>query len=268
MPQQERQGNTDMGQEIEYHDSMMKMLELIWGPGFMAPGGTGNIDRMVDGLDLRGKEILDIGCGTGGPACHLVEKHGAHTIGIDLEPQLIENARDRARQRGLQERAEFILVTPGPLPFKDYRFDLVISSGAFTQIPDKLDLFAECFRVLKPGGLVSNYDWTKPDESISEDMRYFFKLEGLTYALETPETFQELFQLAGFRDTSVVDGSDWYRRESRAEYELIKGELYPKMVEAMGEKDASHFVENWRAMVTVCEQGELMQTYCRAWKPA
>jgi phosphoethanolamine N-methyltransferase len=43
-----------MGQEVEYDDSMMKMLELIWGDGFMAPGGVENVDDMVNGLDIRG----------------------------------------------------------------------------------------------------------------------------------------------------------------------------------------------------------------------
>ena len=44
-----------MDHEVEYDDSMMKMLELIWGDGFMAPGGTENVDSMVNGVDLRGR---------------------------------------------------------------------------------------------------------------------------------------------------------------------------------------------------------------------
>ena len=60
-----------MSHEIEYNDAMMKMLELIWGEGFMAPGGTGNVDKMVEGLDLQGKRVLDIGRGIGGPDFYL-----------------------------------------------------------------------------------------------------------------------------------------------------------------------------------------------------
>ena len=114
---------------------------------------------------------------------------------------------------------------------------------------------------------MSNYDWTKPQAGISEDMKYFCKLEGLTYALETPATYRDLYQSAGFTDISLVDGSDWYRRQSRAEYELIKGDMYAQLVEAIGQQDANHFVESWRAMAIVCEKGELMQTYFRARKP-
>ena len=50
-----------MTQEIEYHDAMVTILELIWSDGFMAPGGKGNVDNLVEGLDVRNKSILDIG---------------------------------------------------------------------------------------------------------------------------------------------------------------------------------------------------------------
>jgi phosphoethanolamine N-methyltransferase len=253
-----------MGQEIEYHDAMIKMLEIIWGEGFMAPGGTGNIDRIVVGQDLRGKRVLDIGCGLGGPDHYLAEKYGAHTTGIDLEPQLIEIADASTNAKGLQPQCEFLLVEPGPLPFPDGSFDLVISSGAFTQVEGKPELFAECFRVLKSAGIVSCYEWTKPEGPISEDMKHFFRMEGLTYALETPETYQELFLSAGFGDTSLTDGSEWYCRRSREEYELIKGDMYEQLVEAIGKKDTDHFVKDWHSMVVVCEKGELTQTYIRA----
>jgi len=58
----------------EYHDAMITLLETIWGKGFMAPGGAGNVAIQVDGLDLIGKRVLDIGCGLGGPD-HLLADH-------------------------------------------------------------------------------------------------------------------------------------------------------------------------------------------------
>jgi len=39
----------------EYHDAMITLLETIWGKGFMAPGGAGNVAKQVDGLELSGK---------------------------------------------------------------------------------------------------------------------------------------------------------------------------------------------------------------------
>ena len=58
---------TDQSPHIdEYDDAMVALLELVWGKGFMAPGGAPNVRKLVAGLDMRGKTLLDIGCGIGG----------------------------------------------------------------------------------------------------------------------------------------------------------------------------------------------------------
>ena len=159
-----------MGKEVEYHDAMIRMLELIWGEGYMAPGGPAKTDDLVRGLELRGKRVLDIGSGLGGPACHLADQHRALVTGIDIEPQLVELAQARARTRKLQNRLNFLLVQPGLLPFPDASFDVIVSAGTFTQIADKRGLFAECLRVLVPGGALRNFDWTTPLESPSKEL--------------------------------------------------------------------------------------------------
>ena len=58
----------NMGHTNEYHQSVVKMLEVIWGKGYMAPGRAGNVKKMLEGIPTAGKNILDIGSGLGGPA--------------------------------------------------------------------------------------------------------------------------------------------------------------------------------------------------------
>jgi hypothetical protein len=76
----------------------------------------------------------------------------------------------------------------------------------------------------------------------------------------------ERFAAAGFGDVRTTDASDWYQVEARREYELIKNDLYVDMVNLLGQQDADHFVENWRAMVVVIDAGEMRQGYCRGTK--
>ena len=194
----------------------------------------------------------------------LAAKHGAHVVATDLEPPLIERARRRAATLGLSDRTEFEVVTPGPLTFEDESFDLVLSSGGLTQTADKLGIFRECLRVLKPGGAFSAYDWMKSDGEYSEDMRYWFEMEGLTYSMETPQGQEALLRAAGFDEVEVADHSAWYRAEVRKEYERLRTRDYPRLVELIGEADADHAVEDWRAMVVVCEKGEMLQVYSRS----
>ncbi len=251
----------------EYHDSMVAFLEWIWGRDYMAPGGEGNVDRMVAGIELAGRRVLDIGCGIGGPAFVLARKYGAEVTGIDLEPQLVARANRRAEELGLSERAEFRTVTLGDLPFPDRSFDLVFTSGALTQTEDKAGIAGECLRVLKPGGMLTCYDWLKNDAPISDDMRYFFEMEGLTYNLITLAELGRHLEEAGFVDVTLEDASDWYRRESRREYEKMRGEGRPEAFALIGEAQAAHMIEDWRSLVVVCEKGELRQGYTRARKP-
>ena len=256
-----------MSHEDEYHDNLITMLEIIWGEGYMAPGGPGNIAKMFEGLETQGKRVLDIGCGIGGPAFEMAEAHGCEVVGIDLEAPLVDRANKAAKAKGLADRCTFRVVEAGPLDFPDQSFDIVATSGAITQIADKEGIFRECLRVLKPGGYLTCYDWLKGDQPYSDDMHYWFKMEGLTYALGTLEEYEAVLRKCGFEDVVIEDASDWYREQARREYELMKGELHPQMVELLGKKDAEHFVENWRAMVVVCDKGEMRQGYCKARRP-
>jgi phosphoethanolamine N-methyltransferase len=256
-----------MNHENEYHDNMIKMLELIWGDGYMAPGGPGNVARLLRGLETRGKRILDIGCGIGGPAFEMASTFGAEVIGIDLEAPLIERATKAAADKNLADRCFFRTVDAGPLAFADESFDIVVTSGAITQTEGKAEIFRECFRVLRPGGHLTCYDWMKSAAPYSDDMLHWFKVEGLTYALGTLHEYKIHFEDAGFVEVEAEDASSWYHAEVNREYDLIRGDLYPRMVELLGQKDADHFVENWRAMAVVCNQGEMRQGYCRGRRP-
>jgi ubiquinone/menaquinone biosynthesis C-methylase UbiE len=252
----------------EYDEAMIASMDLIWGEGFMAPGGEGNVHNMVRGIELKGKCVLDIGCGQGRPACIVAEEYGAYVVGTDLEEHLVQRSIKRARQTGLSEQTEFHRVQPGPLQFEDNSFDLVMSSGAFTQVEDKLGMYRECLRVLKPGGMLSCYDWMKTAGEYSADMLYWFEVEGLTYAMKTPEEHRALYLQAGFQSAEVEDRSAWFRRQVRLEYEQISTGLRGNIVDLLGEEETVRFIEDWRAMTVVCEKGEMLQVYSRAYTRA
>lgn len=257
-----------MSHRDEYSTDMVAMLELLWGEGYMAPGGPGNVARMLRDIETRGKKILDIGSGLGGPALEMAATHGALVTGIDLEAPLIERASQAAAERGLDERCQFVRVAPGPLPFDDEAFDIVVSAGALTQTADALRLLEEALRVLVRGGHLSCYEWFKSPGDLSTEMREWIELEGLTYALRTQDEFRELMSSAGFLNAAVEDASAWYRKEAHRELDRMRGELYPQMVERLGREEADHFVANWEAMVIVLDRNEMRQGYCRALRPA
>ena len=107
----------------EYGDDMVALLQLIWGEGFMTPGGADYIRTTLAGRDLSGKRVLDIGSGLGGHDIALARDYGAEVTGIEIEPDLLARARKLAARENLSDRIRFELVSPGPLPFADESFD-------------------------------------------------------------------------------------------------------------------------------------------------
>ena len=54
----------------EYSESFVAGLEWIWGEGFMSPGGADEVLEILQGVDLTGKRVLDIGCGLSSALYH------------------------------------------------------------------------------------------------------------------------------------------------------------------------------------------------------
>jgi SAM-dependent methyltransferase len=254
----------------EYGDAMVEALELIWGEGFLSPGGPQEIARILAGLDLRGASVMDIGCGVGGIDFLLAQTHGAgEVIGIDVEAPNIERAAAEAARRGLGERVAFRVVAPGPLDFPAARFDFVFSKDAIIHIPDKEALFGEVFRVLKPGGWIAASDWLRIDEAPpSEAMHRYIEAEGLSFAMASAPRYRKAMAAAGFTGIEIADRNAWYADVARAELQAIGGPLHRRLVELVGEAETERQTQVWQRMLKVLDSGELRPTHLRGRKPA
>jgi len=105
-------------------------------------------------LELTEKSAaLEIGCGTGGCALHFAESIGCHVTGFDVNPEGIKSANAQAFSKSLQSRVSFLLHNAATqLPFTGATFDAIYSNDAVCHIPERLAVFREFLRVLKPGG--------------------------------------------------------------------------------------------------------------------
>ena len=246
---------TDEGQ---YGDKQIRFLETVWGEGFLSPGGTSEIDLVIGDIDCRGLKVLDIGCGCGGAVFHLIRQHGAaHAIGIDVEPLVIDRAKELASSYNLSAQAEFETVSPGPLPFEDQYFDMIFSKDAFLHIPDKETLMKDCARVLKPGGIIAASDWMRVDDNPpSPQMADYIKSEGLDMHMCSLNRYRDALADAGFGDIHLLDRNDWYKKLAREEIEQLKGPLRQQIIDLVGEEDADHTVEIWEKMANMLDLGE------------
>ncbi len=253
----------------EYDDGMQALLQIIWGEGFLSPGGAAEVARLFEGSDIAGCTVLDIGCGLGAIDELLVRQYGAASVvGVDVDPSLLASMRDRIERAHLAERIRAVQVTGGPLPFADSNFDVVFSKDSLVQIPDKPAIFAEVLRVLRPGGRFIASDWLRGGSAqYSADMLEFFRLEGIAYNMATLAESATALRTAGFEAVEIRDRHDWYMDLAQRELQAMEGQLNPVIVQRIGAKRARHFIDNWRQLVVVLKRGELRPGYLKAVKP-
>ncbi len=126
--------------------------------GQIARHSMKSAEEFVERLSiLPGTRVLDVACGTGNLALAAARK-GAAVTGIDIAPNLLEQARERASAEGLP--AVFEEGDAEALPYPDAHFDLVMSmfGAMFAPRPEKVA--SELSRVCRPSGVVAMANWT------------------------------------------------------------------------------------------------------------
>jgi ubiquinone/menaquinone biosynthesis C-methylase UbiE len=254
--------------KIHYPEDLIEWCELDWGEGFLSPGGGEEVAKIVEGLDLTGKHILDIGVGLAGPSCYLVKEHGAaHVIGIDVEDLVLKRAKQITEAQNLQDRITLKKVNPGPLPFADETFDIVFSKDAIIHIPDTQELFIEIFRVLKPGGWLATSDWYCDEKPFTDEMKDWVERYELDLAMKPIKLNHNRCQSAGFTEVKTIDRNKWYNEFCRNLLEEMRGPRYESYVEALGEDGAKIGIKSAEVSVTLTSQGQIRPGHLRGYKP-
>ncbi len=244
-------------------------LELIWGDGFLSPGGPAEVSRILKGKDITGCDVLDIGSGTGGVDIVLVRDHGAGTvIGIDVEKRLVDLATDRSRKLLLDGRIKYQVVDPGPLPFKNESFDVVFSKDAIIHVRKKEDIYSEALRVLRPGGWLLVSDWLRGEgDSITPLVQDFIAASGHDFTLVSLQDIGKIVEKLGFVEIDLEDRQAWYLKEAIAELEKLRGPLKHQFLERWGEKSTEDEIAFWEVLVAALRQGAMRPGHIQATKP-
>jgi ubiquinone/menaquinone biosynthesis C-methylase UbiE len=157
------------------------------------------LGRFGEWLELReGARLLDVGCGSGGPALRLAESTGARVVGIDLLEEGVSQATQLAEERGLAGRARFAKVdAEGPLPFEDESFDAVLSTDAMCHLPNRLETLREWHRVTAPGARILYTDPTIVTGLVT-DAEVAARSSVGVYVFSAQSINEELLAQAGF----------------------------------------------------------------------
>jgi len=145
--------------------------ELAGVPESAAESFAGVANPFSLGRLEPGERVLDLGSGAGTDSLVAAQMVGpdGYVTGIDMTPEMLAKARAAAEEMGVRN-VEFVEAEAEKLPFPDGSFDVVVSNGVIDLIPDKDAVFAELFRVLRPGGRIQLADVTI-QQPVSEEGR-------------------------------------------------------------------------------------------------
>ena len=157
-----------------------------------------------------GETVVDLGSGGGLDVFLAAAQVGpsGRAIGIDMTPAMIDRARANALSGGYTN-VEFHLATIDRLPLPDASVDCVISNCVLNLAPDKPAVFAEIFRVLKPGGRLAVSDIALKSELPEAIATSLAAHVGCIAGALPIELFHAQLAHAGFANITLVDsGAD------------------------------------------------------------
>jgi len=144
------------------------------------------------------EDVLDVGCGIGGPSRFLAKAFGCRVTGLDLTAEFVEVANMLARRTGLAGKVTYRQGDALDLPFPDASFDLVWSQNAAMNIADRDRLYAEMRRVLRPAGRLAIQDVAAGPGGEPYYPTPWASDKSISF-LFAPEVTREKLERAGFR---------------------------------------------------------------------
>jgi len=165
-------------------------------------GGLDATQMLARGMGLRpGMDLLDVGCGIGGPARYFAGEHECRVTGIDLTEEFVKGAESLTKLVKLEGRASFRKMSALQMPFETGSFDGAYMIHVGMNLADKEGVFREVGRVLKHGAKFTIFDlmrmregalrfplpWAISEETsfVAEAAQYRSALLAAGFAIET-----------------------------------------------------------------------------------
>ena len=217
-----------------YYDLVTDFYEYGWGRSFhFAPRVPGESFKesvarherhMAQALGLQpGMVAADLGCGVGGPLMEIARFSGARIVGVNSNAYQLGRARKLTEEAGLAHLADFLHCDFLDVDAPDESFDAAYSIEASCHAPDKVGIYGEAFRLLKPGACFGAYEYCMTDRFDASDplhlkLKADIQLGAGLLIIDDQPTVDDALRAVGFevleaRDLAVQPGPSipWYQ---------------------------------------------------------
>jgi len=127
----------------------------------------------------KGYQVLDVGCGVGGPMRNIARFGECNVTGINNNDYQIKQGSRLNRLQSLDKQCKFVKGNFCSLPFESNSFDAAFQIEATAHAADKRLVYGEIFRVLKPGQFFGGYEWALTDKYDAQNPRHVESKKGI-----------------------------------------------------------------------------------------
>ncbi|MDY2948013.1 class I SAM-dependent methyltransferase [Mannheimia varigena] len=175
----------------------------------LRPGGKLATDWLIGNGDFsKDKKVLEVACNMGTTAIQLAKQFECQIIGIDLDEEALEKARENIKEQEVEHLVQVQKANAVKLPFEDESFDIVINEAMLTMLPQeaKEKAIREYLRVLKPNGFLLTHDIMLNTENSDELLAELRDAINITVLPLTKPDWKALFHHCGFRNVETFSG--------------------------------------------------------------
>lgn len=220
----DRRATDHRGFVENYYDLATDLYEYGWGqsfhfaprvPGESLPASIARQEHLFAfKLSLRpGMRVADFGCGVGGPLREIARFSGAQIVGINVSAYQLSRAVAYTAEAGLSHLGTYLESDFTDVDEPDESFDAVYALESTCHAPDRVDVFAEAFRLLKPGGCFASHEWCLTERFDAGNSRH----QQLKHDIELGAGLQDIVSLhevdaaldkVGFEVLEALDMAD------------------------------------------------------------
>ncbi len=237
-----------------YSKDLHDVYETVSRKDFYGFVGEMTVEAFSRGLGLsKDSHVLDLCCGTGGPARYLAQRFACNVTGVDISEPNIQIARNKTVQAQLNDKVTFILGNALTTNIEGSRFSHVFGCDAWCYFPEKAPLYRTAFRALSPGGTIAFLD-----HSCEKPSRFAYE-EGIgRIYFESKASYVAELKRAGFESIQEYDLTEVALKDLGKMVLAIIGKREP--LAAPGLDRYTGFLEIWSEALASLSTGKT--SYC------